>query len=376
MRNILLLGFGLASICCSTKAECILADKDAQKDVVEMVALLDRVSENGKVMFGHQDDTVYGIGWKDIEGESDVNKVTGDYPAVYGWELGHIELGEEYSIDSVKFSNIRREIISAHNRGGINTISWHLRNPYNGESSWDKTPGSVAAILNDEEVQAKYLEGLDRLCDFFVSLKDDNGQSIPVFFRPFHEHTGSWFWWGADQCKPEEYVALWKMTQDYIKDERGIHNIAYIYSPADVEGDKAKYFERYPGDDKVDVLGFDSYHRDEEKGLSRYTTSVAKSLNLMKEESNRRNKPYVFCETGAEGIKMDRWFTEVLYPLVSASDHTPAYVLVWRNAVEKPTHHYAPYPGHPAAPDFVEFMEKPEVLFESELVEEFRKGKK
>ncbi len=375
MKNdVLMLSFGLATICCSTNTDRTLADKDATREVVEMVALLEGVSESGKTMFGHQDATVYGIGWKNIEGESDVKRVTGDYPAVYGWELGHIEQGDEYSLDSVKFSDIRREIISAYKRGGISSISWHLRNPYNGESSWDKTPGSVAAILNDKEVKARYIAGLDKLCDFFVSLKDDNGQPIPILFRPFHEHTGSWFWWGADQCTPEEYVALWKMTQDYIVKDRDIHNIAYIYSPDNIEGDKEEYFERYPGDDKVDVLGVDSYHRDGEKGLSTYTTAVTKSLKLIKEESEKRNKPYVFSETGLEGLGMDSWFTEVLYPLISGSSHTPAYVLVWRNAVERPTHHYAPYPGHPAAPDFVKFKELPNILFEKELVEEYRKG--
>ena len=44
-------------------------------------------------MFGHQDDLAYGVGWKYIPGKSDIKEVTGDYPAVYGWELGRIGIG-------------------------------------------------------------------------------------------------------------------------------------------------------------------------------------------------------------------------------------------------------------------------------------------
>jgi mannan endo-1,4-beta-mannosidase len=37
-------------------------------------------------MFGHQDDLAYGVGWKYEPGRSDIKDVTGDYPAVYGFE--------------------------------------------------------------------------------------------------------------------------------------------------------------------------------------------------------------------------------------------------------------------------------------------------
>jgi mannan endo-1,4-beta-mannosidase len=42
------------------------------------------------ILFGHQDDLAYGIGWKSIAGESDVKRITGSYPALFGWELGNI----------------------------------------------------------------------------------------------------------------------------------------------------------------------------------------------------------------------------------------------------------------------------------------------
>jgi hypothetical protein len=39
--------------------------------------------------------------------------------------------------------------------------------------------------------------------------------------------------------------------------------------------------------------------------------------------------------------------------------------MVWRNAHRR--HFYVPYPGHPAAKDFVEFRYLPRMLFEDDL---------
>src|SRR4051812_44133297 len=59
------------------------ADKMATRETVNLYRNLKRVLNKG-IMFGHQDDLAYGVGWKYIPGKSDVKEVTGDYPAVYG----------------------------------------------------------------------------------------------------------------------------------------------------------------------------------------------------------------------------------------------------------------------------------------------------
>src|SRR5574344_1711774 len=50
-------------------------------------------------MFGHQDDTNYGTNWSYESDRSDVKEVCGDYPAVMGFDLGHIELGNTENLD-------------------------------------------------------------------------------------------------------------------------------------------------------------------------------------------------------------------------------------------------------------------------------------
>ena len=80
-------------------------------------------------MAGHQDDPFYGIGWAYEDGKSDVKLTVGDYPAVMGFDLGGIEMGDDKNLDSVPFTRIHDELLAHVKRGGIVTISWHPRNP-------------------------------------------------------------------------------------------------------------------------------------------------------------------------------------------------------------------------------------------------------
>jgi len=44
-----------------------------------------------------------------------------------------------------------------------------------------------------------------------------------------------------------------------------------------------------------------------------------------------------------------------------------SYVMVWRNARERPDHYYAPYPGQLSADDFVVFYQHPKTLFSNDI---------
>lgn len=76
------------------------ADRKATRETVNLFRALYRLQQRG-VMYGHQDDLMYGYTWWYEKGRSDTRDFTGDYPAVAGFELGHLELGDERSIDSV-----------------------------------------------------------------------------------------------------------------------------------------------------------------------------------------------------------------------------------------------------------------------------------
>ncbi len=311
-------------------------------------------------MFGHQDDTAYGIGWDGDADRSDVKSVCGDYPAVCGWDLGHIELGDDKNLDKIPFERIRQDIIAQYLRGGLNSVSWHLNNPLTGGDAWDvKTEGVVTSILPGGAKHELFLSWMGKLATFLNSLTAPDGKKIPVLFRPWHEHTGSWFWWGKSHCTPQEYKELWKMTHDYLS-SHGVNNLLYAYSPGS-EKTVDEYMERYPGDKYVDLLGFDCYPSAKPEGTDEYRTLMTTVLTYLTQLGKEHSKPIAVTETGLEALPMATWWTEVLFPLL---DKYPiSYVLVWRNAREKPNHYYAPYPGQASANNFVEFYNQSKTLF-------------
>ena len=216
-----------------------LADSGRTQLTENLLTNLKALSDSAVYMFGHHDDTVYGIGWKadcdndsTVHQRSDVKSVCGDFPALLSFDLGHLELGDTVNLDGVPFSRIRQEILAHYDRGGMITLSWHLNNPLSGGTSWvadslrDVETRTVAAVLKGGERHDLFLTWLDRVAVFLNSLMTPYGVRVPVLFRPWHEHTGSWFWWGSDHCTPEQYKALWQLTVSHLK-EKGVVNALY-----------------------------------------------------------------------------------------------------------------------------------------------------
>ncbi|MFV0346032.1 MAG: glycoside hydrolase family 26 protein [Bacteroidales bacterium] len=313
------------------------------------------------IMFGHHDDPLYGIGWDGDAERSDVKSVCGDYPALMSFDIGHLELGNDYSLDSVSFDRIRKEIIAQYNRGGMITISWHADNPLTGGDSWDvSSDKAVASVLDGGEKHAMFLEWLDRLSDYFNSLVADDGTKIPILFRPWHEHTGSWFWWGQELCSTEQYKALWSLTCQVLQ-ENGVDNLLYAYSPGTQPNTKEEYLERYPEGDIIDLIGVDIYVYDTQQ----YPKDMERCLSLVSSIAKERNLAMALTETGYETIPDSAWWTETLLPLIE--NYPLSYVLVWRNARERENHFYAPYPGQVSAEDFVKFYDSPKTLFAKDV---------
>ena len=356
----LIAGVALVSCGNNKKAETTSA-VETMTPAETLIAQLDSVSKSGSFYFGHHDDTAYGYDWKYVDGNSDVKGVTGEYPGLMSWDLGHLELDSARNLDGVPFSFIASEIAKQDARGGINTISWHLRNPLSGGDSWDVSVSPLHQLASNQALSDTLDLWIGRTADFIASLKDSEGNAIPVIFRPWHENTGNWFWWGSGNSTPEEYIDLWKRTRK-IFDEKGIDNVVWAYSPDKVK-DRETYFLTYPGDEYVDILGSDIYHFDGANGTEQYQERIRTQLPFVVEEAQKRGKIAAFTETGLEGVGITDWYTNVLLPAIK--DYPLAYVCVWRNAEknDKPGHFYVPYPGHPAVDDFKAFHDNSKAIF-------------
>ena len=368
---VLLMSVAMVLVSCKQKETIadmkLPIDKNATKETVELYNRLFKSLDKG-IMVGHQDALAYGHGWYKEAGRSDVKDVTGDYPSVVGWELGHIEIGAQFNLDSVYFSDMKHYIKETYDRGGITTASWHGDNIVTGNTAWDCAQDSVVkTILPNGSNHAKYLTWLDRVADFFLDLKDDKGTLIPVVFRMYHEHTGAWFWWGSKQCTPEEYKQLWIMTVEYLRDKKNVHNLLYAYSPSETKNE-AEYLERYPGDEYVDIVGYDCYvpGKDSE-AVAKYKEAMDLNLKIVAGYAAKSGKIPTIGETGMESIPDSMYFTQAVYPIIN--QYKIEWVLFWRNAWEsdKPEHFYAPFKGHSSADDFREFVAKPNILMSADV---------
>ncbi len=321
------------------------------------------------IMFGHQDDPAYGHDWFNQPERSDVKETAGDYPAVVGWELGGLDVDRPRNLDSIDFKDMKRLMREVFDRGSVNTISWHGFNIATGGDAWDcKQDSVVRSILPGGIHHEAFLKRLDKLADFFQSLKNASDNPIPVIFRMYHEMSGAWFWWGSKQCTPEEYKKLYRMTVHYLRDVKHVHNLLYAYSPSHAK-DEATFLNYYPGDEWVDVVGLDCYvYLDATgKGLASYKQSMTEGLKTVTAYAERTGKLAVMAETGLEGVLIPDYFTSILGPLVNP--HPICYVLLWRNAYSSNLRHhfYVPFAGHPTAEDFRAFTKSNRMLMSKDV---------
>ncbi|MGG5485753.1 glycoside hydrolase family 26 protein [Gaetbulibacter sp. PBL-D1] len=355
--------------CKNDKKEDLKKDTSVEKNNIktkrsieaeDLISKLYTISKKGFAI-GHQDATSYGLNWKHEDSpeviKSDIKEVSGKLPAVYGFDIGHIELNNTHNLDSVSFTTMRQLMIDAYKKGGIITVSWHANNPTSSGDSWDKTP-TVSDIIKGGKHHEKYQLWVKRVADFLKSVEINN-QPIPVVFRPFHEMNGSWFWWGEGNCSVEDYKTLWIETVDLLRDTHQLNNLLYAYSPNKLNPTD-DYMKYYPGDEYVDIFGIDIYDFKDSKS---FINSLQHDLAIVKEIAEQKQKPYAFTETGLETLSTPNWFTEVLYP--NLENTGISWVLFWRNA--RPDHHYMPYKGHPIVDDFKAFEALPKTLFLEDL---------
>lgn len=352
-----------------------LIDPKATKETQALYKNLHALSKK-YTLFGHQDDLAYGVKWDNrahpmsskpsAHRMSDINNVVGDFPAVYGWDLGGIEKNSSKNIDAVPFDKIREYIRTGYDRGAVITLSWHFDNPLTGGSTWDTTQRTVASILPGGSKHELFKTWLDRAAAFISTLKGAQGEAIPVLFRPFHELNGDWFWWGKNKATADEFKAIWRFTINYLRNEKELHNLIIVYNTNSF-ANEAEFLEKYPGDDMADVLSFDKYQFT--KDSKEFISSTRKELATIARLAKAKNKLSAFAETGYEALPDAQWWTKTLAPTLKGIPIS--YVLVWRNAGYMPSmkkmHYYAPYKGQASTADFKKFYQIPSILFEKTL---------
>ncbi len=152
------------------------------------------------------------------------------------------------------------------NAGGIVQLCWHWNSPAeyavdSSEHPWyssfykEGTTLDLDKIMNGEDERGYELlmEDIDRISEKLKLLRDSN---VPIIWRPLHEASGRWFWWG--DCSPESYIKLWNVMYDKMTNEHGLTNLIWMWNAQDENW--------YPGDDTVDIISWDIYQKPHEYG--------------------------------------------------------------------------------------------------------------
>lgn len=173
--------------------------------------------------------------------------VTGKHPALLGLDISGTECGNPcYSVE---------QAIEWHKAGGIVTICWHwLVDNFDGKPRafyTDQTDFDLAAALADKN-SAQYkglIADIDKVSE---SLKVLQQAGVPVLWRPLHEASGGWFWWGASGIRA--YKELWDLLYDRMTNYHGLNNLIWVYNG------QSPFW--YVGDSKCDIIGDDPYYPD------------------------------------------------------------------------------------------------------------------
>jgi mannan endo-1,4-beta-mannosidase len=343
----------------NTDAPPVLVDPQATPQTVALHRTLTLAIQSQRILFGHQNTTLMGVGWHGgLVERSDVQSTCGKMPAVYGWDYGLLGKLSDDGRDL-----LGQRITRAYDRGSVNTLCWHMWNPVTGKNFYDTTT-AVESILPGGVLHRVYKDRLDALASFVTSLRGADGALVPLIFRPFHEHNKPWFWWGKTHCTAEQYAQLFRFTVTYLRDEKQVHNLLYAYSPdAITSATKDDYFYGYPGDEYVDILGYDHYTLNANEALP--------GLRLIVHAAAQRKKIAAFTETGSpdglRSVKVTNYFTNGLLAPIKRDPvaRQIAFLLLWQNRTEE--RFFVPWGDHPLVEDFKAFAADPVMMFEDEL---------
>ena len=249
--------------CLILKAASSPITEDTYK--VEPVLTNPNADDNTKRMFKFLCD-VYGkyslAGQYADEGRasSEMEKITaktGKSFAVLGLDVGN------YSLGSKAHGTESRTVEYAYdwyqNAGGIVQLCWHWTTPEEYAKNDTSNPwyssfykeGSnldLDKIMNGEDEKAYQLlmDDIDNMANELARLRD---AGVPVLWRPLHEASGGWFWWG--NCEAESYIKLWNVMYDKMTNEHNLTNLIWVWNGQNPEW--------YPGDETVDIHGWDIY---------------------------------------------------------------------------------------------------------------------
>ena len=190
---------------------------------------------------------------------------TSNYPAIRFGDM------KNYSINSSEGVSDEDDDVSAAlewaEQGGIVGYIWHWRAPlYENEFYSEKTDFDLSLAMTDTDIALLSIDEIERLhqegiinAETVLIIHDIDNVSkqlgrlrdagVPVLWRPLHEASGDWFWWG--DSGPECYKWLWNLLYRRQTEYHKLDNLIWIWS--------AMGTDYYVGNSAFDIASVDLY---------------------------------------------------------------------------------------------------------------------
>jgi hypothetical protein len=268
-----------------------------------VIERLTRLNQTGQFLFGQENATLWGMyldgglvstgTWFEKTARagrftSDSEALVGDQPAVLGIPLSMLAFDPPaWNRRAPMAAAIRRQVAA----GGVVTMDWHA--PSCGADLGAAPETLATVIVNDQPIKLKvsggalfyaeedYKRAIKSAADVPETLKclcriandqpmaagayqgisgrtwlvanakhiaavmrAEGLAALPIIMRPFHEHTGAWFWWGQPywNCAalldkpdaisgPDAYKTVVRTFVSTLRSEPGMQNLLFAYSP-------------------------------------------------------------------------------------------------------------------------------------------------
>lgn len=224
-----------------------------------------------KTLSGQQDLT-----WQDsTDMYQRVINDTGKAPAIMGYDYMNYRYTNGSGLQQTE------EAIAHWDRGGLVTFCWHWRDPslttdafYSAETDF-QIPMVNGQLDTGSPLFANMNSDIDQIAAELKVLQD---AGVVVLWRPLHEASGGWFWWGrarTDGISPAyAQVVLWRHIYERMVNHHGLTNLIWVWN-----GQSAAW---YPGDSYVDIVSLDIYDgaQNYESQIDAYNTTKLYPLQV------------------------------------------------------------------------------------------------
>ena len=195
---------------------------------------------------------------------------TGKYPALVGFDFLFATGGKASDGWSQTYTeNIIEAAKELWSLGGIPAFTWHWKDPSDqidafytksgdktNYTEFDFTQGftdpnctSNCSWNTTSTTYQQLVSDIDEIADYFLQLQNAGAAAV---FRPVHEASGAWFWWGDKGGAA--FQALYNLIYDEMVNVKGVKNLVWVWNP-----EYATDTDWNPGTAKYDIVSLDIY---------------------------------------------------------------------------------------------------------------------